>query len=576
MAQTQDAALTNKTVVGKGSKGETIYKSTVNIDYPKVDILTLLFDSPRSLAKEDTILHADAANPSSCLTKAQCRTYTRRFAHTLRNRYGIGANGPNRDLVTVISSGLYCLPLTFYGVVAAGGVSSCVSAASTPKELARLILSGKSRVLICNNDTQEVAVAAAREAKLPLDRVLLLEGGDNITLKTASTGSNVLGVQELDWQRITSPQALDDSLVCLIYSSGTTGLPKGVQLSHTNLVSQVTISCDPWRAQLDKRNPGWQVRTLAHLPVAHIAGLQGYLVNPFYMGGTTYWMPRFNWTDFLSYNKLYKITYFFTVPPIWLLIAKSAEVTDHFDDLMTAISGAAPLGRETQLAASKKLGKKYGGIVIAQTWGLSETTGSTTILPYGEQDLTGSVSKLLASTAARIVDDEGRDVEVGKAGEIWVKGPIVFKGYYENDAANKEAFSEDGWFCTGDIGLFDESTGLFYIVDRKKELIKYKGLQVAPAELEALLISHPKILDAAVIGVDIAEGTEAPRAYVVVDPKSGMDEANIKQFVKENVAGHKQLRGGVVFVEAVPKSPSGKILRKDLREAARREGKAKL
>ncbi|KAK3080708.1 hypothetical protein LTS18_013874 [Coniosporium uncinatum] len=109
-----------------------------------------------------------------------------------------------------------------------------------------------------------------------------------------------------------------------------------------------------------------------------------------------------------------------------------------------------------------------------------------------------------------------------------------------------------------------------------EELIKYKGLQVAPAELEALLISHPKILDAAVIGVDIAEGTEGPRAYVVVDSKSGMDEAKIKQFVKENVAGHKQLRGGVVFVEAIPKSPSGKILRKDLREAARREGKAKL
>jgi 4-coumarate--CoA ligase len=191
----------------------------------------------------------------------------------------------------------------------------------------------------------------------------------------------------------------------------------------------------------------------------------------------------------------------------------------------------------------------------------------------GMSDDTGSVSPLIPNMLARIVDDDGKDVEPGKPGEVLVTGPVVCKGYYQNEAANKEAFTGD-WFHTGDIAEF--RNGLFYIVDRKKELIKYKGLQVAPAELEALLLNHPDILDAAVIGIEIEDGTnEVPRAYVVADQKK-ISAEQIKEYVKKNVAGHKQLRGGVVFLDAIPKSPSGKILRKDLRVLAKREKGAKL
>jgi len=167
------------------------------------------------------------------------------------------------------------------------------------------------------------------------------------------------------------------------------------------------------------------------------------------------------------------------------------------------------------------------------------------------------------------VDDDGKDVEPGKAGELLLKGPVVFKGYHNNPTANADAFSPDGYFRTGDIGLF--KNGMFYIVDRKKELIKYKGMQVAPAELEALLLSHPDIADCAVIGIDW-EGTEAPRAYVVAD-KSKISGDAIKRFVKDHMAGYKQLRGDVVFIDVIPKSPSGKILRKDLRALAKEEHK---
>jgi 4-coumarate--CoA ligase len=198
---------------------------------------------------------------------------------------------------------------------------------------------------------------------------------------------------------------------------------------------------------------------------------------------------------------------FFSVPPIFLLIAKSPLVTDHFASLDYAITGAAPMGPDLQRAAQRRLGR--GKAVLAQTWGLSETTGSITLLPRGlPVDETGSVSMLIPNHEARIVDDDGRDVEPGQVGEIWVRGAVVTRGYYKNPEANREAFAGGGWFRTGDVARFDG--GRFYIVDRKKELIKYKAMQVAPAELEALLVSHSKIQDAAVIGVE-GEGTEVPR-----------------------------------------------------------------
>lgn len=500
--------------------------------------------------------------------------------------------------------------MLFYGTIAAGGVFSAASAASTAGELAKQIVSAGSRILVACEATREVAVRAAEEAGWGRNgggRVVVMSEGAEWGLRVmgedGSAGPNLIDAREgLDWERITDPKVLENSLVVLIYSSGTTGLPKGelasalhaprkdctscevdqlsdcvgVKLSHTNLVAEAVIPGDMFKSWLATRNthtgkPPFEYRTIAHLPVAHIAGIQGYLINPFYMGGPVYWMPRFDFAQFLEYNKKYCITFFFTVPPIYLLIAKSPGVTDQFATLEIAISGAAPLGKDLQHAASQKLGRP--DCFISQTWGLSETTGSATIMPMDMADDTGSVSPLIPNMLARIVDDDGRDVEPGKPGEVLVKGPVVCKGYYQNEAANKEAFTGD-WFHTGDIAEF--RNGLFYIVDRKKELIKYKGLQVAPAELEALLLNHDDILDAAVIGVDADGGTnEVPRAYVVAD-KAKINGQQIVEYVKKNVASHKQLRGGVVFLDAIPKSPSGKILRKDLRLLAKREQGAKL
>jgi 4-coumarate--CoA ligase len=333
------------------------------------------------------------------------------------------------------------------------------------------------------------------------------------------------------------------------------------------MVSQVWISSQVAREWATPRVLTGELvpspqRTLAHLPAAHIAGVAGYFVAPIYGGSECYWMKKYEWKKFLQYNKQHRITGFFSVPAIWARIAKSPDVTDHFESLEGGAGGAAPMDGALQSSAGQR-----SGIQIVGTYGMSETTGSVCTLPRGMTDDTGSVGIQHPNTLFRLVDDDNNDVAEGEPGELWVKGPTTTKGYYRNPEATKEAFA-DGWFRSGDI-LQQRSNGLWYVTDRKKELIKYKGIQVAPAEIEGLLLSHPLIDDAAVIGVP-GEDTEVPRAYVVAD-RNKISEEDIKNFVKSKLSNPKQLRGGVFYLDSIPRNTVGKILRKDLRELAKSE-----
>lgn len=422
--------------------------------------------------------------------------------------------------MVVISSGQILLPVLFYAVICAGGVYSAANASATVPELVQQVRQGGAHLIACSEDARDVAVETAKECGIPLDRVLVLESRSR-SLRSVQGSISCMSQQELDWARITDPQELEDSVICLLYSSGTTGVPKAVLLSHKNITAEALIPqyiVREWMLREATRNPAAppvEYRTLAHLPAAHIAGCQGYFINPVVAGGPVYWMPKFDFPKFLEYNKKFRITFFFTVPPIYLLIAKSPLVTDQFESLVHAISGAAPMGKELQQLAARKL-----GCHISQTWGLSETTGSVTAQPWDVNDETGSIAPLLPNTSMRIVDDEDRDVDEGNPGEMLVKGPMVTKGYFRNEQATKEAFTADGWFRTGDIGL--RRDGMFYVVDRKKVSRGRwrKGCRSSCAASSTSAADHLPPLNACKLGADDVAGADQ-----IQGPSSGARRA---------------------------------------------------
>ncbi|RFU77998.1 4-coumarate- ligase 2a [Trichoderma arundinaceum] len=537
----------------------------------RVEQLTFIFSEfEESHAKEDTPLFAEAKYPSKVITKARARDLTRQFAYFLRHQYGVGKDGPEKDVVVTISTGQSALACVFYAVLAADGIYSAASPSSTVSELTRQINDGPGKIVVCSEDVQNTALSAAHNAGLPARNVLVLKSYPEIQLKSADGTVECNFGGSLDWRRITDPRELEYSKACIVYSSGTTGLPKGVLISHQNMVSECYLPGILGREAWDRMGISFPRSSLGHLPAAHIAGLQGCLVNSVYEGAVIYWMPGFNFDDFVRYFAELKLTYFFSVPPIYMAIAKHPAVKDQFKSVEFATAAAAPMSYELQESASRKLKG-----IIYQVWGLSETTGAVTYTPPDRTDTMGSLSPLLPNVSLRLVDDNGNDVEVGQPGEALVKGPMVTKGYHNNPEANKSSFTDDGWFRTGDILKMEGD--LLYMVDRKKELIKYKGLQVAPAELEGILTAHPSVADAAVIGTQ-REDTEVPMAYVALTPgaKGKISEAELVNYVQSKVSDHKRLRGGVIFIDAIPRSPSGKILRKDLRALYSRHGKAKI
>ncbi|KAK3208265.1 hypothetical protein GRF29_77g114393 [Pseudopithomyces chartarum] len=294
-------------------------------------------------------------------------------------------------------------------------------------------------------------------------------------------------------------------------------------------------------------------------------------------------MPRFELESFLANMERFRITELNMVPPMVIQIINSPLSRKYsLKAVRNGGCGAAPLAAEPQARMKALLSPNA---VFNQVWGMSETSCIATMIHYPEHDVTGSVGRFLPNHDAKLVDGEGRDItDYDVAGELCVRGPLVVKGYHNNDAANRSSFDREGYFHTGDVALRKRSNGLWYIVDRKKELIKVRGFQCAPAELEGVLLSHPDISDAGVIGIPAAgfgstvgeQGSEVPRAYVVKKHGTDLRESDVHRWMKDRLAGYKQLVGGVRFVDVIPKNASGKILKGELRAMARTEVGAKL
>jgi len=331
-------------------------------------------------------------------------------------------------------------------------------------------------------------------------------------------------------------------------------------LTHTNLVANVAQSL-AIGVERDDVVP-------CVLPFFHIYGMTVLLNLALRTRARLVTLPRFDLAQYLGVIQEHRATFLFVAPPIALALAKHPLVDSYDVSAVRAVlSGAAPLDEKLAQAVRERLGD---GVRVLQGYGMTEMSPVSHCIPFDRPDIpSGSVGLLVAGMEAKIVDpatgaEIGPPAEgVSGPGELLCRGPNVMVGYLGNPQATAETLEPDGFMHTGDIVTIDAG-GVFQVVDRLKELIKYKGYQVPPAELEALLLSHPAVADAAVVGVPDEEAGEIPKAYVVVAPGQSLTERDVVEFVAQQVAPYKKVRA-VEFIEAVPKSASGKILRKDLR-----------
>jgi len=354
----------------------------------------------------------------------------------------------------------------------------------------------------------------------------------------------------------------------LFYSSGTTGVPKGVEITHRNVVAILKMLDVGFPMPHEEHDS-----MLAVVPFFHVTGATNVMQFMFYNGVNVVIMSKFDPVEYCRTIEKYKVTQTIVVPPI-LLVLLHHPASTQFDlrSLTFMASGAAPLKASLAAAVQKKFKNMGVDSFVTQGYGLTETCSCTQLLPMSEcVRKVGSVGPLMANCECRLMTEDEQDAPEGGPGELWIRGPSIMKGYLNNPEATRNSITPDGWFKTGDIGIRDKE-GYYYIIDRKKELIKYKGFQVPPAELESVLLEHPDIVDAAVIGVELdtdREVTEVPRAFVVhtkgkdAAPKSF--PADVQKWIESRVARHKYLRGGVVVVDTIPKSAAGKILRRELR-----------
>jgi acyl-CoA synthetase (AMP-forming)/AMP-acid ligase II len=443
------------------------------------------------------------------------------------------------DVVAIYSPNLPEYAVVFHAVARMGAVLTTVNPTYTAEELTFQLVDAGARLLV----TTGALLPRAREGVAATGRPIAIVTIDRVD-----------GVDSLDDVAIDAdppPVTIDpaNDVVVLPYSSGTTGLPKGVMLTHRNLLANLV--------QIQNIENSEMRALVGVLPFFHIYGMVVVMNLGLLRGATCVTLSRFDLEVFLRVLQDWPIALAHIVPPIAVALAKH-PVVDHYDlsGVRWLFSGAAPLGPQLTDAVQTRL----PGVRVRQGYGMTEASPATHYTVPGA-DRPGKIGPLMPSTEGRIVDPEtGQDLGVGQAGEVWVRGPQVMKGYLNNPEATARTVDADGWLHTGDIGIVDED-GYLEIVDRLKELIKVKGFQVAPAELEALLLKHPNIADAAVIPVPDPESGEVPKAVVVV--REPMSAEDVMAFVEAHVAHYKRLRY-VGFADSIPKSPSGKILRRVL------------
>lgn len=525
------------------------------------------------------------------ISRGTCRSYALQLAFSLHN---LPSPLENRTkTVLVFSPNSITWPIVMFGAVAAGFRATLANSAYTPDELKYQYIDAGAHLIFVHPSlvgTVQTMLKSLGCSEQEIRSRVIVAGVQWITgAKDASVPDDqlvpinqLLGRGELT-EEVSFDGERSNETVYLCYSSGTTGQPKGVETTHYNLISVLEILKPVWSNSNPCLTPyipeqGGVDVLFGCLPYYHIYGGVKLLHLPLFLGAPSVVMAGFDPDGFCAAIARYRVTVGFVVPPMLVVFARHPAIQKHdLTSLKILFSGAAPLGAELVSTVMKRMKGIGADVSIPQGYGLTETSPTVFLLPVTDaSSRIGAAGVLLPNLEVKLVGEAKGEAhtDIPGAGEVWVRGPTIMKGYLNNPTATAEAITPDGWFKTGDIGVRDKD-GFFTIVDRRKELIKYKGFQVAPAELESVLLQHPEVADAAVIGIESKEeATELPRAYITPSRPLSSQEASsfalgVQDWVSQRVAPHKRLRGGIVLIDQVPKSAAGKILRRELRERAK-------
>ncbi|CAL9194981.1 unnamed protein product [Musa hybrid cultivar] len=482
------------------------------------------------------------------LTYAEVDAAARRFAAGL---HGVGIGRGDVFMILLLNSPEFVV--AFLAASHRGAIATTANPAYTPGEIHKQASSCGARLII----TESCHVEKIRE--FAAERGVTIVTVDDGPVEGCHRFADLLAT---DAGAVPAVEIDQDDVVALPYSSGTTGLPKGVMLTHRNLITSVA-------QQVDGANPNLYFHKddvlLCVLPLFHIYSLNSVLLCGLRVGASVLIMRRFEVVPLMELVQRYKVTIAPFVPPIVLKFVKSPLV-DSYDlsSIRMVMSGAAPMGKELE----DKFMANLPNARLGQGYGMTEAGPVISMcLAFAKEPCevkSGACGTVVRNSEMKVIDpDTGASLGRNQHGEICIRGAQIMKGYINDPEATNNTIDQEGWLHTGDIGYVDDDDEVF-IVDRLKELIKSKGFQVAPAELEALLIAHPSIADAAVVPMKDEAAGEVPVAFVVRSNGSEISEDEIKQHVSKQVVFYKRINK-VFFTEAIPKAPSGKILRKDLR-----------
>ncbi|EDW62422.2 uncharacterized protein pdgy [Drosophila virilis] len=490
-------------------------------------------------------------------TYAQLRDASAAFAVRLQTKFKLF----KPDVLAICLPNMPEYPIAALGAIEAGLAVTTINPIYTPDEIARQLKFSDAKFLVGSAQGYETLREACQLSGKQLPIAVVRSTAGEALPAGAIDFFEVMSTENVRYDELRiAKDASPEDMVFLPFSSGTTGLPKGVVLSHNNISS----NCEQVQDALPIDSLQFQDTLPAVLPFFHIYGLTVVMLSKLGQGSRLATMPAFKPDDFIKALDTYKGSILNLVPPIALFMINHPKLTkETADALRVVMSGAAPIGQHDV----ERFMQKFPKTRFMQGYGMTEASPVVLMTPMGNTRY-ASTGVLPGSTEAKIVPLDGSDskgVGARTTGELCVRGPQVMSGYLNNQEANDVTFYPGKWLRTGDVAFYDED-GYFYITDRMKELIKVKGFQVPPAELEAVLRDHPKILEAAVFGIPHELNGEAPRAIVVLRENETANAEEIAAHVAARVAHYKKLEGGVIFVDEVPKNPTGKILRKDLKE----------